>query len=100
MAYDPERNSEPKRALRAGLIAIARGSQVIELEDWLQAATARTRRLSVDDWQKLEEVLVSDEVVMRVADERSKAKASEVERGGLAGRLARIRARQSHSTQE
>lgn len=99
MAFEPGRNTEPKRALRAGLIALARGSRVIDLADWMQAATMPARQLSDDEYQKLKEVSVSDEVVLRVVDDRGLAKTREVEGGDLAGRLARFRVCRSPSSQ-
>lgn len=72
MAFDPHRNSEPRRAIRAGLIAVARGSRIIEMDDWVQAISARDRPLTPDDREKLEAMSVSDEVVRAVADEKSK----------------------------
>lgn len=97
MGFDPNRNAEPRRALRAGLLALARGSQIIEADDWAQAATCRDRPLAPDERERLKAVSVSDEVVRMVSGDRSKAQAA---RGsGLAARLARLRVCQSSSSQ-
>lgn len=92
MAYDPGRNSEPKRALRAGLIAIARRSRVIEMADWLNAKNAPSRRPTSEEYELLKAMSVSDEVVMKVADTRTSLQAAGT--AGLAVRLVRLRASQ------
>lgn len=72
MAFDPQRNSAPRRAIRAGRIALARGSHTIELEDWQQAATTPDRPLAPNERDRLKAVSVSDEVIKRVAEDESK----------------------------
>lgn len=74
MSFDPERNTPPRRAIRAGLIALARGRHVIHLDDWQQAATAPNRPLTPNDSDRLKGVSVSDEVIRRVAKDESKSR--------------------------
>jgi hypothetical protein len=72
MAFDPQKNSTPRRAIRAGRIALARGSHMVDLDDWQQAATAPDRPLAPDERDRLKAVSVSDEVIRRVAEDESK----------------------------
>lgn len=72
MGFDPQRNSTPRRAIRAGQIALARGSHMIDLDDWQQAVTAPDRPLVPDECDRLKAVWVSDEVIRRVAEDKSK----------------------------
>ena len=72
MGFDPQRNSAPRRAIRAGRIALARGGHTIELTDWKQAATAPDRSLTPDEREHLKAVSVSDEVIRQVAEDESK----------------------------
>ena len=72
MGFDRQRNSTPGRAIRAGQIALARGSQMINLDDWQQAGTAPDRPLVPNECDRLKAVWVSDEVIRRVAEDESK----------------------------
>lgn len=73
MGFDPQRNSVPRRAIRAGRIALERGSEVIELDDWRQAATSADQPLTQDERDRMKAVSVSDEVIRRVAEGESKS---------------------------
>lgn len=81
MGFEPDRSTEPNRAVRAGLIALARGSRIIELADWMQAAAVPSRHPTADEYEQLKSVSVGDDVVMKVADDRANAQAG---RGSLA----------------
>ena len=60
------------QANRAGRIALARESNVIELKDWLQATPSPDQSDALHDSAGLQAVSVSDEVIRRVVHDEAK----------------------------
>lgn len=71
MRFDEPKNSLRRRAIQAGRIALERGSYMITLDDWQQAAIAPYGPLTSDERERLKSVSVSDEVIRRVAEDES-----------------------------
>lgn len=74
MGFKPHKRNEIEQAIRAGLIALERGSRIIGIDDWAQARKVHRQPPTQDERKQLKLVSVSDEVVRKVADERSKSR--------------------------